>query len=305
MCAKRNYRLEDISKRRNKWNIDYFNYTNNLSLGSSLEVYQSGHKRFCPPNFLCGPATYDHCIIHYIFDGCGTYHNSQGDYEVGTHDAFLILPYETVTYESDSQNPWKYYWIGFNGPNAIQMLSLCGFSEENRVVHFDCSERLLSLFDAVTHCEDTGIALECHLTGYLYEIFSAMIAANQTRISSAYAEHFYKAQQYIKMHYDDSSLSVSSIADYIGINRSHLYKVFDQIAHQSVSSYILDFRLKKAASLLKNSSAKIGEIANSCGFSEQSYFSNVFQRRYGVSPSLYRKNPPETKEDQNSISIPS
>ena len=90
MCAKRHYRLEDISKRRNKWNIDYFNYTNNLSLGSSLEVYQSGHKRFCPPNFLCGPATYDHCIIHYIFDGCGTYHNSQVDAVYDGADGSLI-----------------------------------------------------------------------------------------------------------------------------------------------------------------------------------------------------------------------
>lgn len=164
----------------------------------------------------------------------------------------------------------------------------------------------LAFFDAVTHCEDTGLALECHLTGYLYEIFSVMISANQTRISSAYDEHFYKAQQYIKAHYDDPSLSVSGIADYVGINRSHLYKVFDQIARQSVSSYILDFRLKKAASLLRNSSAKIGEIANSCGFSEQSYFSNVFQKNYGLSPSQYRKNPPESEESgQNSISIPS
>lgn len=283
------YQLVNISRRRSKWNIDYYDYTKNLSLSSALEVYQSGHKRYCPPNFKCSPATYDHCIIHYIIDGCGTYTNGDHIYKVNTRDAFLILPYETVTYESDSIEPWKYYWVGFNGSNAIQLLNLCGFNETNRVVHFDNSDELCRQFSLITQCSLNGPALECGLTGYLYQLFSLMISANQTNINSPYAEHYYRALQYIKNNYDDLELSVAQIADHIGINRSHLYRVFDQIAHQSVNSFILDYRLSKAVALLQHSSAGIGEIARSCGFSEQSYFSSVFKKEYGVSPSSYRK----------------
>lgn len=69
MRKRNSYHLENISSRKNKWNIEYNDHTSHLTLSNTLSVYQSGHKKYCPPNFKCGPDVYDHYIIHYITSG--------------------------------------------------------------------------------------------------------------------------------------------------------------------------------------------------------------------------------------------
>lgn len=297
MAAKKNYHVENLSHRRNRWYIEFNDYTKDQSLPTSLSVWQSGHKKFCKPSHISGPATYDHYIIHYITDGCGTYTNGGRTWPISKGDAFLIPPFETVQYQADAENPWKYYWVGFNGTDVSRLLSLCGYTDDDLVIHYEGDDTvLISCMNAITKLSLNGPALECGLTGYLYQIFSLLISGNQVRKNTPYADYYYNALKYIRLHYSDPELSVTEIAAYIGINRSHLYRIFSQITHQSIKRFILDFRLQKAASLLKYSTADIGDIAHSCGFSDQSYFANCFRKHYQVSPSEYRKLSPETKD---------
>lgn len=288
MSKRSNYHLENISSRRNKWNIEYNDYTRQLTLSNTLSVYQSGHKKYCPPNFKCGPDVYDHYIIHYITSGYGTFSNPASSWTICTGDAFLIRPYESVIYTADSVSPWTYYWVGFNGPDAVQFLHLCGFNDETPIIHYSDTDILVRELHAITALHLDGAAQECALLGHLYQLFSLLIQNNQKHSVTRYADYYYKAVQFIRLNYADPDLSVSSIADYIGISRSHLYRIFDSVSHQSVQDCILDFRLKKAAALLKNSSAAIGEIAQSCGFGNQSHFTSIFKQYYGDTPSSFR-----------------
>lgn len=272
MRKRNSYHLENISSRKNKWNIEYNDHTSHLTLSNTLSVYQSGHKKYCPPNFKCGPDVYDHYIIHYITSGCGTFTNQAGTYTIRTGDAFLIRPYESVTYIADSLSPWTYYWVGFNGSETPQFLHLCGFDDDNPMIHYPESDILVREMHAITALHLDGAAQECALLGHLYQLFSLLIQNNQKHIVTGYADYYYKALQFIRLNYPDPELSVARIADHMGISRSHLYRIFDSVSHQSIQDCILSFRLKKAAALLKNSAAAVGEIAQSCGFSNQSHF---------------------------------
>lgn len=127
----------------------------------------------------------------------------------------------------------------------------------------------------------------------LWNIYSpvSMISVAPRHTSMwVHADYYYKALQFIRLNYPDPELSVARIADHMGISRSHLYRIFDSVSHQSIQDCILSFRLKKAAALLKNSAAAIGEIAQSCGFSNQSHFTSIFKQYYGETPSSYRKD---------------
>lgn len=281
--------LENISTRRNKWNITYNDYTHDISSSGPLVVYQSGHKNYCPPNFKCGPDMYDHFILHYITEGTGTYTNGIHSYKVKQGDIFLILPYEAVCYQADSITPWTYYWVGFHGIEIPNLLNLCGFNEEHLLIHYSGDDSLLQYMSDINHLHRTGAAQEYGLIGYLYQIFSLLISVNRTKINTTYADYYYKAIQFIRLNYNDSGLTVSSIASHIGITRIHLYRVFDQLAHQSVQNCITEFRLKRAAMLLENSILAIGDIALCCGFSDQAYFSSTFKKKYQLTPSQYRK----------------
>ena len=82
-------------------------------------------------------------------------------------------------------------------------------------------------------------------------------------------------------------ISVKMIAEYIGIDRSYLFKLFRARTGTSVQGYLESYRLKMAAKLMRSSTENISEICCSCGFSSTSYFSRAFKGMFGVPPKKY------------------
>lgn len=281
---------EDLSTRKNDWFIQFNNYTTQDHLSETLFIYQSGWKKYCPPNWLSGPAIYDHYIIHYLIDGAGTYYDGRNNaHKLKKGDAFLIPPYQEVRYQADSICPWKYYWVGFNGTEANKLLKLCGLDENNLTFTYDIDDKLEYYLECITSTNLISPAQEYALLGYLYQIFSLLISNNQKALFTTYDDYLYQAIQYIRENYQNCELSVQHIADHIRIDRSYLYRVFDKLLQQSVQQYVISFRLKKAKLLLKHSNCSVGEIALSCGFSDQSYFASAFKKNFNISPLKYRQ----------------
>ena len=88
-----------------------------------------------------------------------------------------------------------------------------------------------------------------------------------------------------------ASLTVSAVAEALGVSKSTLQKRFKAELSVSIGEFIDDAVLSKARSLVSESRMTLGEISESLGFSDQFYFSRRFKTKYGVSPREYRKRP--------------
>lgn len=89
----------------------------------------------------------------------------------------------------------------------------------------------------------------------------------------------------------NSDFSIDSIVAAMGMSRSVFYRRLKSIVGQSPSEYINEFRLNRAISILRaNPTKQVAEIAYDCGFSSPQYFSNVFRKRYHMTPNEWRKN---------------
>ena len=86
------------------------------------------------------------------------------------------------------------------------------------------------------------------------------------------------------------NLSVGELADRFNCSRRHLNRLFHQRFGVSVASLRMEMRLLKAISLLRDSSAKIINIAEQCGFNHLGLFNTCFKRRFGNSPGQWRKS---------------
>ena len=64
-------------------------------------------------------------------------------------------------------------------------------------------------------------------------------------------------------------------------------RVFRKYMQMTIGDYILDLRMRHAAYLLRNTYMNVNQAADYLGFSSTSYFSRVFKKYYGVSPSAY------------------
>ena len=89
----------------------------------------------------------------------------------------------------------------------------------------------------------------------------------------------------------DTDFSIDDLVGSLGMSRSVFYRKLKSIVGQSPSEYINQYRLQRAAAMLRADDSKaISTVAYECGFSSPQYFSNLFRKRYQMTPNEWRKN---------------
>lgn len=98
---------------------------------------------------------------------------------------------------------------------------------------------------------------------------------------------FADAVHYMTMNID-KNISISEIADECCISLTRLKYIFNKFCSTGIHKYFLNLKLSKACEMLSGG-LSIGEIAEKLNFSSQNYFSIVFKREFGISPTEFKK----------------
>lgn len=102
-------------------------------------------------------------------------------------------------------------------------------------------------------------------------------------------DHVSGIVEFINRNYAEIE-SISQIAEHFYISKYHLCRVFKNAMKVTVIEYLNQIRIKNASHLLESSDYDISHISQLCGFNSVAYFSNVFHKLKGCSPSQYRKD---------------
>ena len=105
-----------------------------------------------------------------------------------------------------------------------------------------------------------------------------------------------KIKQYVLLHYSNSSLSISAIADHFKITPTHLSRIFKKEFDELLVDYIMRVRVEKAITLLEQTDNRIADIASMVGYQNTKSMTHAFKKITGVSPNQYRKS---TVSDEN------
>lgn len=97
------------------------------------------------------------------------------------------------------------------------------------------------------------------------------------------------AVQYISENFADEGLDVDRVAEVAGMSASHFRRIFKSTYQLSPIKYINSVRLSRAKEMIRYSSASFSEIANKTGFANLYYFSRIFKKEIGCTPSEYRE----------------
>ena len=87
-----------------------------------------------------------------------------------------------------------------------------------------------------------------------------------------------------------NDLSVETILNHFKISRCRLYEIFHKYYGMSIAKYIRHKRVLLAAELLEKKEIRVNEAAALSGFTDYNYFSKIFRREMGVTPTQYKKN---------------
>lgn len=98
------------------------------------------------------------------------------------------------------------------------------------------------------------------------------------------------AKAYVEKNYANPDLSVEMVCEQLNLSQSYFSTVFKKETGENYVAYVRSIRMKEAAELLNRTEDKTYVIAQKVGYTDPYYFSSVFKKTYGVSPSRFRKN---------------
>lgn len=104
-----------------------------------------------------------------------------------------------------------------------------------------------------------------------------------------------KAVEYVKEHYGDQELSIEMICSHLNVSAAYFSTVFKKEMGKTFINYLTDYRMDRALDLLMEKGERTYIIAERVGYSDPNYFSYVFKKRFGMSPSKYKADKMEQR----------
>lgn len=247
----------------------------------------------CLPDHFFGPGQREHYIIHFICGGKGRYKAGGKTYDLESGDFFVIFPDTEVFYQADSQYPWDYLWIGFQGVKAATYLKQAGIDPEHLTGHFHDSSFILTCIQQMILARSLTYHNELKRQAALLQILATLIEIHHDTLSDEeqndypYRVYLQQAIDYMNEHISEN-IKISEVAAHIGIDRSYLSGIFKNTLEISPQEYLVTLRMNRAADLLKNTQDKVSTIATDVGYSDPLTFTKMFKRHKGMSPSEWR-----------------
>ena len=87
----------------------------------------------------------------------------------------------------------------------------------------------------------------------------------------------------------DKEFNVDTLCSEMGMSRSSLYNKIKALTAHSPSDFVRQIRMKEAATLLKSKKYTVAEVSDRLGYSDPKYFTDIFKKHYGMTPSAYMK----------------
>lgn len=153
-----------------------------------------------------------------------------------------------------------------------------------------------SLCDALDHAD---VADE--KDPYVVRVFEALLLASRRllterctlgsdhALSGGKAFATWQAASRFVIEHCDQPISRDDVARSLDIHPNHVSRLFAQYSGESYSAYLHRVRLDRAQDLLKNPQLNVSQIAELCGFGDPNYFSRLFRRQFGITPSQMRQ----------------
>lgn len=238
------------------------------------------------------PAGVGQHIIIYCVEGKGRIEINRKKIDI-MPSQFIAIPANTPhKYAASEKDPWTIYWIHFKGEISAHIIDLLLQDSKNYKPELSYNENRIKLFQEICFNLEKGYSADNlryvnmifyhFLSSLLYEEkFNYVENKKEDDIVAATIELMQK-----KIH---TVFSLSEFARLARLSVSHFSAVFRKKTGYAPIEYYNHLKIQKACQYLLLSNMTIKEMAVSLGVDDQYYFSRMFSKLMGISPTEYRK----------------
>lgn len=206
---------------------------------------------------------------------------------INKRESICLYPYSQIKVSANKEGNLSYCWIEFSGIGADYMLGETAFRKDNLCscpIEIPEFERFFDIPESI----DKTIGCQYRAAGKLMVLLSYYVDLFPKEESNS-NDYVDLALNYIEENYANPNFSVKNVAEFVKIDRTYLYRLFKDETGLSVIDYINRHRISQAESMLSDQSLAIKDVAYSVGFSDQMYFSKVFKKHTGKTPTEYKR----------------
>ena len=252
-----------------------------VSIVSAGHIFaQKGRKIDCPS----GRGDY---LLFYVVKG--KEHFFLDSEVVADEGSFIFFrPFEKQIHTYLENKTGEFYYVHFNAPADFDLF---GF-KSSFVYNSKPSTTVCSIFEEIiSELQKKQPAYEKFCASKLFTLFSIFERKIKKELYTK-VKHFDKIsyiiqKMNIEYHVNDT---LEDYATMCNMSKFHFLRVFKDITGVSPLEYRNNIRLEHVKDEIADTDVPISEIAENAGFTSASYFCEAFKKKFGVSPSLYRKN---------------
>lgn len=232
----------------------------------------------------------DHLVLY-----CG---NGKGRVLVGRHEQvvnkgdLVVLPKGVShEYKADHRDPWSLYWVHFDGQQSQAFVDHLALPAGTYVVPVGIHPKLLADFDALLSVRSTGYHMNAfiHASQVLKQCLTYLALLTTSRVRQS--GHFLDLQaiQALMEQHLHSELDLDALADQAQLSKFHFSKRYKALTGYSPIQHFIHLKMERACYLLDVSEQSVGDVAQALGYEDSHYFSRLFRKVTGVSPTAYRR----------------
>ena len=220
-------------------------------------------------------------VLHIVTKGTAVLSVYGKEYPLERGDIFFAFPAYPI-YINGSED-FEYIYISFMGSGAAAMLSRCNVTQSEPV--YRGFSTLCPMFESsirrITQ-NNSNMLTE----GVLYYTLSFFDREERDIEDKKSADTLFETiVNYVDHHYRERDMSLGRLADTFSYTEKYLSSLFKKHMQIGFISYLNNLRVQYATELMEKGEGSISEIATKCGYSDYSYFSKVFKKSTGKTPS--------------------
>ncbi len=226
----------------------------------------------------------------YITSGEGEFHDKiTGKQRIQAGDIFLLFPGVWHSYKPNPDTGWQEYWIGFAGEHPNRLFKNGLLNPQKPIHHIGMNQEIIADYEQVIQlCREQPPGFQIRLGALVMQLI-AHIAVTElnARVSPSDSELISAARSIMQLHVE-TGMDIEQLAHELSIPYLQLLEIFREYTGMTPYQYFIQMRMHRAKELLLDPKHSVKSVAAHMNFDNQYYFSRLFKKKTGYTPSQWR-----------------